>query len=51
MTAGAVAELLGKPEQAEMVFAILRHLAANPDRGIIQESTDKIAEVTFRIAG
>jgi glucose-6-phosphate isomerase len=51
MTAGAIAELLGKPEEAEMVFAILRHLAANPDRGIIQDSADQISEATFRIAG
>ncbi len=50
MTAGSIAELLGKPEQTEMVFAILRHLAANPDRGIIQESADEITEVSFRIA-
>jgi glucose-6-phosphate isomerase len=51
MTSEAIAELLGKPEEVEMVFAILRHLAANPDRGIIQDSADKISEVTFRIAG
>ena len=51
LTAGEIAGLLGKPEEAEMVFAILRHLAANPDRGIMQESADQMAEVTFRIAG
>jgi glucose-6-phosphate isomerase len=50
ITADAIAELLGKPEQVEMVFAILRHLAANPDRGIIQDRAEKIADVTFRIA-
>jgi glucose-6-phosphate isomerase len=50
MTAEAIAGQLGKPEQAEMVFAILRHLAANPDRGIIQDSADLIKEVTFRSA-
>jgi glucose-6-phosphate isomerase len=50
LTADAIAELLGKAEQAEMVFAILRHLAANPDRGIIQNSADEMAEVTFQIA-
>ena len=49
MTAEAIAGLLGKPEEAEMVFAILRHLAANPDRRIIQESADQMAEVSFRI--
>lgn len=50
MTAEEVAGLLGKPEQAEMVFALLRHLAANPDGRIIQESADQITEATFRTA-
>ncbi len=49
MTATAIAELLGKPEEVEMIFSILRHLAANPDREIIQESADKISEIAFRI--
>ena len=40
MTAEAIAKLLGKAEEAEMVFTILRHLAANPDRGIIQGSKE-----------
>jgi glucose-6-phosphate isomerase len=48
MTAESIAEVLGKPEQTEMVFAILRHLAANPDRGIMQNSADTLKEVTFR---
>jgi glucose-6-phosphate isomerase len=34
MTAGEIAASLGKPDAVERVFAILRHLAANPDRGI-----------------
>ncbi len=34
MTAGEIATVLGQPEDMEAVFAILRHLAANPDRGI-----------------
>lgn len=50
MTAETIAALLGKPAETEMVFALLRHLAANPDRGIIQESADRISGVTFRIA-
>lgn len=50
MTAEEVAGLLGKPEQAEMVFAILRHLAANPDRRIIQENADRITGAAFRTA-
>lgn len=49
VTAEEIAALLGKPEEAEMVFAILRHLAANRDRGIIQDRSGQIAEVTFRI--
>ncbi len=49
MTAGAIAGRLEKPESVEMIFTILRHLAANSDRGIIQDSADKMAEVTFKI--
>jgi glucose-6-phosphate isomerase len=48
MTAKSITGVLGKPEQTEMVFAILRHLTANPDRGIIQNSADSLEEVTFR---
>ncbi len=51
MTAEAIATLLEKPEETEMIFAILRHLAANPDRGVIQNGAELIAEITFRIAG
>jgi glucose-6-phosphate isomerase len=49
MTAEAIASLLEKPDEAEMIFAILRHLAANPDRGIIQNGTGQMADTTFRI--
>ena len=49
LTAEAISGLLEKPEEAEMVFAILRHLAANPDHGIIQDSADQITETSFRI--
>jgi len=34
LTALEIATELGTPDQAESVFAILRHLAANPDRGV-----------------
>ncbi len=51
LTAEEIAAKLGKPEAAEMVFAILRHLAANRDRGVVQSSADQIGEVTFRMAG
>lgn len=49
MTAESVAALLGKPEETEMVYAILRHLSANPDRGIVRDSTELISKTTFRI--
>jgi glucose-6-phosphate isomerase len=50
MTAEAIAGLLGKPEQVEMVFAILRHLSSNSDRGIIRSDADLNSQTTFRIA-
>jgi len=34
MTADEIAAALGRPEESESVFAILRHLSANPDRGV-----------------
>jgi len=34
MNAEQIAAVLGKPEEAETVFTILRHLAANRDRGV-----------------
>jgi glucose-6-phosphate isomerase len=42
LTALEIAAGLGTPDQAESVFAILRHLAANPDRGV-QSSKDETA--------
>ncbi|OGU15511.1 MAG: glucose-6-phosphate isomerase [Geobacteraceae bacterium GWC2_53_11] len=49
MTADRIAALLEMPEEAEMIFAILRHLAANPDRGIQMNSADRISDSTFGI--
>ena len=49
MTVNVIAELLGKPEQSEMIFAILRHLSANPERGIVQGDEDLMAQTTFRM--
>ncbi len=49
LTAEAISKLLGVPEKTEMVFAILRHLAANRDRGIIQENSEDIAKIKFRV--
>jgi glucose-6-phosphate isomerase len=34
LTAAEIAVALGKPDEVESVFAILRHLSANPDRGV-----------------
>jgi len=49
LTAEEIAALLGKPEETEMVFSILRHLAANRDRGIKQSSAARIGEASFRV--
>ncbi|MEI7816620.1 MAG: glucose-6-phosphate isomerase [Desulfuromonadales bacterium] len=49
MTAEAIAVQLEKPDDAEIIFSILRHLAANPDRMVIQDSAEQMAEVIFRI--
>jgi glucose-6-phosphate isomerase len=48
MTADQLAALIGKPEEAETVFAILRHLSANPDRGIKCKPEDSVAGWTFQ---
>ncbi|KAA0895272.1 glucose-6-phosphate isomerase [Oryzomonas rubra] len=47
MTAGEVAASLGKPEAVEQVFAILRHLAANPDRGVAAVCEGDVSEWKF----
>ena len=49
MTAAEVAAELGKPDDVEAVFAILRHLAANPDRGITSTISDNIRDVKFSV--
>jgi glucose-6-phosphate isomerase len=50
LTAGEIARLLGKQEETEMVYAILRHLANNPDRGIVRDNPAQISEMTFQAA-
>ena len=45
LTAEEIASELGTPDQAESIFAILRHLAANPERGV-KGSNDESAENT-----
>ena len=47
MTADEIATKLGMPEEAEAVFAILRHLAANPDRRVKATVTGSVAEWKF----
>jgi glucose-6-phosphate isomerase len=48
LTAGEAAANLGRPDETEAVFAILRHLAANPEKGIALKADDTVAEWTFR---
>ena len=47
LTACDLATKLGRPEDAEAVFAILRHLAANPGNGIAINAGGRPAEWTF----
>jgi glucose-6-phosphate isomerase len=46
-TAEQVADAVGQPQEAETVYKILEHLAAN-DRGIVMEAADNPSETTFR---
>jgi len=49
MTAGEVAAGLGKADETEAVFAILRHLAANPERGVRVVKEGRVAGWRFSI--
>ena len=49
VTCEECAGALGKPEEVETVFTILKHLAANPDHGVSATKGDKPWESTFRI--
>ncbi len=49
MTAGEVATSLGKPDDIEAVFAILQHLAANPDRGVVCTKEVSVDRFTFYV--
>lgn len=51
LSAEEIAEMIGKPEQTESVFAVLRHLAANPDRNVSAIVKDKPSEMLFRSNG
>ncbi|MHC4903931.1 MAG: glucose-6-phosphate isomerase, partial [Planctomycetota bacterium] len=46
-TAEQIADAIGQPQEAEAVFKVLEHLAAN-DRGIVMEPADNPREVAFR---
>lgn len=48
LSAEEIAEMIGKPEQVESVFAVLRHLAANPDRKITAIVKEKPLAMLFR---
>ena len=47
-TAEQLAESLAIPDQVEWIYKILQHLAANPDRGILQTSGDTPSLAKFR---
>ena len=47
MTADEIAAEIGKPDDVEAVFAILRHLAANPDRGVASRKNDTASNCLF----
>jgi glucose-6-phosphate isomerase len=49
MTAGEVAAGLGKADETEAVFAILRHLAANPERGVTVVKEGNVAAWRFSL--
>jgi len=49
LTADQVATAIKQPEEAETVYTILRHLAANPDRGIDVTTGKDVSEWTFRV--
>jgi glucose-6-phosphate isomerase len=47
-TAAQIAAAIGQPAEAETVFKILEHLAANPGRGVVREGGRLPAAATFR---
>jgi glucose-6-phosphate isomerase len=50
MTAEEIAAEIGTPDQAESVFAILRHLAANPDRGVHCSKEENAENIRFSVS-
>jgi glucose-6-phosphate isomerase len=49
LTAQEIAAVMGKPDDVEAVFAILRHLAANPEQGISCSNDSAVLNIRFRI--
>lgn len=49
LTADQIAGALGMPDEAEAVFAILRHMAANPDRGVKCSAEGAVGEWKFSL--
>jgi glucose-6-phosphate isomerase len=47
MSSDEIAAALGRPEDAEAVFAILRHLSANPERGIAASDAPETISIRF----
>ncbi len=47
MTAQEIAAALGKPDDTEAIFAILRHLAANPDRTVSSSANGALKDIRF----
>ncbi|MBI5483763.1 MAG: glucose-6-phosphate isomerase, partial [Deltaproteobacteria bacterium] len=47
MTAAEIAAELGKPDDVEAVYTILRHLAANPDKGVTCSGQASPADIRF----
>jgi glucose-6-phosphate isomerase len=50
MTALEIATELGTPDEVESVFAILRHLAANPDRGVHGSRHETAENIRFSMS-
>ena len=49
MTAEDIAANLGRPVEVEAIYAILRHLSANPDRGVEKVGHGAPQKIKFRI--
>lgn len=49
-TADELAEAMGAPDEAETVFKLLEHLAANPDRRVLRSPGDSYAGARFSLS-